>query len=58
MTRESQDHNSLSGVEEEQNQTAPGFNEVWAELEVLRREINASWESEKTAVELISEQRR
>jgi prevent-host-death family protein len=35
----------------------PG-NEVWAELEALRQEIGQSWQSEKTAVELISEQRR
>jgi prevent-host-death family protein len=31
---------------------------VWAELEALRQEIDRSWRSEKTAVELISEQRR
>jgi len=35
----------------------PG-DEVWAELEALRKEIGQSWHSEKTAVELISEQRR
>lgn len=28
---------------------------VWAELEALRQEIDANWESEKTAVELVSE---
>ena len=32
--------------------------DVWAELEALRQEIGQSWQSEKTAVELISEQRR
>jgi prevent-host-death family protein len=35
----------------------PG-DDVWAELETLRQEIGRSWQSEKTAVELISEQRR
>ena len=32
--------------------------DVWAELEALRQEIGRSWQSEKTAVELVSEQRR
>jgi prevent-host-death family protein len=32
--------------------------EVWAELERLRHEIGQRWQSDKTAVELISEQRR
>ena len=36
---------------------APG-EDVWAELEALRQEIGRSWQSDKTAVELISEQRR
>ena len=36
---------------------APG-EDVWAELEALRQEIGESWQSEKTAVELVSEQRR
>lgn len=36
---------------------APG-EEVWAELERLRGEIGRSWQSDKTAVELIAEQRR
>jgi prevent-host-death family protein len=35
----------------------PG-DDVWAELEALRQEIGQSWQSEKTGVELISEQRR
>jgi prevent-host-death family protein len=35
----------------------PG-DDVWAELEVIRQEIDRSWQSEKTGVELISEQRR
>lgn len=35
----------------------PG-DDVWTELEALRKEIDQSWQSEKTAVELISEQRR
>jgi prevent-host-death family protein len=34
----------------------PG-DDVWAELEALRQEIGRSWQSEKTAAELISEQR-
>lgn len=32
--------------------------DVWAELEALRREIGENWQSDKTAVELVSEQRR
>ena len=32
--------------------------EAWTELEALRQEIGQRWQSEKTAVELISEQRR
>jgi prevent-host-death family protein len=32
--------------------------DVWAELEALRQEIGRSWRSDKSAVELISEQRR
>ena len=32
--------------------------EVWAELEALRREIDRSWKSDKTGVELVNEQRR
>ena len=32
--------------------------DIWAELEALRQEIGQSWQSEKTAVELVSEQRR
>jgi prevent-host-death family protein len=36
---------------------APG-NDVWAELEAIRQEIGRSWQSEKTGVELVSEQRR
>jgi len=32
--------------------------DVWTELEALRKEIGQSWQSEKTAVELVSEQRR
>jgi prevent-host-death family protein len=35
----------------------PG-DDVWAELEALRQEIGRSWQSEKTGVELVSEQRR
>lgn len=58
MTGGSLDHNELSEVAEERNQAAQVLNEVWAELEALRREIDASWQSEKTAVELVSEQRR
>ena len=36
---------------------APG-EDVWAELEALRQEIGASWQSDMTGVELVSEQRR
>ena len=35
----------------------PGEN-VRAELDALRQEIDQNWQSEKTAVELVSEQRR
>ena len=48
-------------LEEEANRAAetvtPG-EDVWAELEALRQEVGTSWHSDKTAVELISEQRR
>ena len=44
-------------IERAADAVTPG-NEVWAELEALRQEIGQSWQSEKTAVELISEQRR
>jgi prevent-host-death family protein len=37
--------------------TTPG-DDVWAELEAIRQEIGRSWQSEKTGVELVSEQRR
>ena len=36
---------------------APG-QDIWAELEALRQEIGQSWRSDKTGVELVSEQRR
>ncbi len=32
--------------------------DFWARLDALGREIDAQWKSDKTAVELISEQRR
>ncbi len=32
--------------------------DVWADLEALRQEISRSWTSDRTAVELVSEQRR
>lgn len=48
-------------LEAEANRAAeavtPG-DDVWAELEAIRQEIGQSWQSEKTAIELISEQRR
>ena len=31
--------------------------DVWIELEALREEIGESWQSDKTAVELVSEKR-
>ena len=37
--------------------TTPG-EDIWAELEALREEIDQNWQSEKTAVELVSEGRR
>jgi prevent-host-death family protein len=36
---------------------APG-EDVWTELEAIRQEIGASWQSDKSGVELVSEQRR
>ncbi len=39
-------------------ETVTPSDDVWAELEALREEIDQSWQSEKTAVELVSEQRR
>ena len=39
-------------------QAAKPSDDVWAELESLRQEIGQAWQSDKTAVELISEQRR
>ena len=36
--------------------TAPS-EDVWAELETIRKEIGENWQSDKTAVELVSEQR-
>jgi len=48
-------------LEEEAKRAAeaatPG-EDVRAELEALRQEVDQSWQSEKTAVELVSEQRR
>lgn len=32
--------------------------DFWADLEALRQEIGRSWTSDRTAVELVSEQRR
>lgn len=32
--------------------------EIWAELEAIRQEIGRTWQSPKTGVELVSEQRR
>ena len=37
--------------------TTPG-DDVWTELRALRQQIGRSWQSEKTAAEPISEQRR
>ena len=39
-------------------ETATPGEDVWAELEALRQEIDRSWRSEKTGAELVSEQRR
>ncbi len=36
----------------------PDPNEVWARLEMLGREIAKNWQSEKSAVEILSEMRR
>ena len=48
-------------LEEETRRAAeaatPG-EDVWAELEAIRQEIGGHWKSDKTAVELVSEQRR
>lgn len=58
MLEDSHDQNELSEVEEERSQATVVLHQVRAELETLRQESDASWQSEKTAVELISEQRR
>jgi prevent-host-death family protein len=39
-------------------ETATPGEDVWAELEALGQEIGQSWQSDKTGVELVSEQRR
>lgn len=31
---------------------------LWEEMDQLRQEIDASWQSDRTAVEIVSEQRR
>ncbi len=36
----------------------PDPDEVWARLEALGQEIAANWQSEKSAVEILSEMRR
>jgi prevent-host-death family protein len=35
-----------------------GDADYWAELDALRAEINAKWQSDKSGVELVAEQRR
>lgn len=36
----------------------PDPDEVWARLEAIREELGKGWQSEKSAVELLSEMRR
>jgi len=36
----------------------PNADEVWARLEELGKEIARNWQSEKSAVEILSEMRR
>lgn len=52
------DEQWLEAEIEQAIEAATPSEDVWAELEALRQEIDQSWRSEKTAVELISEQRR
>jgi prevent-host-death family protein len=39
-------------------ETATPGEDIWTELEALRQEIGRHWQSNKTAVELVAEQRR
>ena len=52
------DEGWMEGETERALASARPGQEVWAELEALREEIGQSWRSDKTAVELVSEQRR
>jgi len=36
----------------------PDADEVWAQLEQIREELGRGWQSEKSAVEILSEMRR
>jgi prevent-host-death family protein len=52
------DEEWLAEEAERAAEAARSGEEVAAELEKLRQEIDRSWQSDKTAVELVSEQRR
>ena len=43
---------------EQDNDRVMSIEKLWTELEILRQKIDRSWQSEKTAVELVLEQRR
>lgn len=52
------DEEWLAGEAERAAQAAVPGDQVAAELERLRQEIDQSWKSERTGVEIVSEQRR
>jgi len=52
------DEEWLEGEARRAAEAATPGEDVWAELEALRQEIDHSWQSDKTAVELVTEQRR
>lgn len=52
------DQGWMEGETERALASARPGREIWAELEALREEIGQSWRSDKTAVELVSAQRR
>ncbi|MEZ4735952.1 MAG: type II toxin-antitoxin system Phd/YefM family antitoxin [Caldilineaceae bacterium] len=52
------DENWRETVNSEHIKYATPSKNLWSELDELRQEIDLAWQSEKSAVELLSEQRR
>ena len=52
------DEESLETETEQLVKSAAPSADTWAELAEIRREVGQNWQSDKTAVELVSEQRR